>query len=688
MSKPYRFAAIAGVLLALFTGPLFAQENGDVPAVPAEFLTAVIRALNTADENRDTLIAVCSDLEGPEREGWAFLVANMPDRDLRTISREILSEHIRYAYIARQEFSWTRSLSKELFHHYVLPFRSSQEPLEAWRKFFYEELKPALNAMKGKSLTEVALAVNRYCGANVKFKRTSAKDQSPLDTHKKGFGRCEEEMIYFNAVARSAGLPSRSVSTPFWPFQDNNHAWCEVYTGEETREGAKGWHYLGACEPADRLDKAWFTRVVGRAALVTTTVMGLPRGEVPLRYRNRYAVINTTPVYAKTCRLDVKVTGPDGSGIPAAKLYISVFNFNALRPILAVKTDEKGVFSVDIGIGDYVLTAGNGKVWGWALARSRPGQTVVCRIALGEGPPDGYYWLRYPKPGTDYLPKEKRIPDRPVFSDSTDPQGRAILRILVKPPESGKIVPFIFSLAPADRVPWPAGRGNMFRIKGNANLAIPPGKYVVQTGRRNPNGDVRLYVNLVHLKKGRTTAITVEGDLPIAEGGALPVAREMKALPKTALPDAKGLRRTYDDVKGKAGTILVYFSMENEPSQRMLPVIRGLAQEAQKMGCNVVGIHEAGTAPADLAQAAKQNGMDLPVLLQDGGETPWARSMGLPWDEEQKTTTGLPAVMVLDFEGKVVLWQEGYDLNIRVKIEAALRILAKRLKKAKKSRKR
>ncbi len=398
------------VLLVLMVGggtagepAAWAEEEGSGHAallaeVPEEFREDVAKALGQAGENAAALAAAFEKLDAEEREGWAFLVANMPAGDLRSVPEATLTEHVEYAYRARRELPWTKGVPRALFFHYVLPFRSAQEPVEAWRKQFFETMVPRLAKAGCETLEEVALEVNRYCGENVKFKPTGPKDRSPLAVLESGFGRCEEEMIFFNAVARSVGVPARSVFTPYWPFQDNNHAWCEVYTGKSTRPGAGGWHYLGACEPKDALDQAWFTRATRRAALVLARCMGRAEGENVFSYRDKTTIINSTPVYTATCRMTLRVVTGEGEPVPRSVVHLYVFNFGSLRPILGRRTDGEGRTTFDLGPGDYVVTgAGNGKM-GFAVAHSVVGGEATCDVVLGSDPPDEAFWLRYPVP--------------------------------------------------------------------------------------------------------------------------------------------------------------------------------------------------------------------------------------------------------------------------------------------------
>jgi len=401
-----RFLLLAGLILFLsvLTGPQAARarpidEDAVLEAVPPELKERVSRSLLKAGTNEKNLLSCFEKLEGKEREGWAFLVAHMEPADAKSITAPVLLEHIRYAYKARAELPWTAKLPRAIFLNYVLPFRSAQEPIESWRKRFFEEIFARLKKVKKKTLEEAALEVNRYCGEKVKFKPTPPEDKGPLQILALGYGRCEEMMIFFNAVARSAGIPARSVYTPYWTFQDNNHAWCEVWTGKETRPGSHGWHYLGACEPADRLDHAWFDAAVKRAALVLSSCPGKPEWENILAVMNNTSIINSTPVYTETTRMTVRVTDEKGTPAGGAVIFLCVFNTNALRSILQVATDARGAFSFDLGPGDYFLSAVRRGRFGWTIAHSNLGGETPVTIVLDDKPPEGFFELRYPVPG-------------------------------------------------------------------------------------------------------------------------------------------------------------------------------------------------------------------------------------------------------------------------------------------------
>jgi len=227
--------------------------------VPEVYQKPLREALNRAGTNKEVLLATINELEGEHRIAAAFLIMNMPTVDLTSADERTLQDNIDFALRAKEEFLWGRELSQELFLHYLLPHRVSQEPLENWRPYFYQQLKPVVESCS--TAYQAALEVNRWCGEMVKYKSTQARDQGPFETLACGYGRCEEMVIVFVDACRAVGIPAREAWTPYWATCDNNHAWAEVFC-----EGK--WYYTGACEPKDSLNDAWFSKSVKRAALV------------------------------------------------------------------------------------------------------------------------------------------------------------------------------------------------------------------------------------------------------------------------------------------------------------------------------------------------------------------------------------------------------------------------------------
>ncbi|MCX6825655.1 MAG: hypothetical protein NTV06_00095, partial [candidate division Zixibacteria bacterium] len=61
--------------------------------------------------------------------------------DLKSVKSDFLIKHIDYAFRAWQEKPWARQLSFDQFCRYILPYRGSNEPLELWRKYFWDKYR-------------------------------------------------------------------------------------------------------------------------------------------------------------------------------------------------------------------------------------------------------------------------------------------------------------------------------------------------------------------------------------------------------------------------------------------------------------------------------------------------------------------------------------------------------------------
>ncbi len=404
---------VCAVLLLIIGNPAVSQEEPGETAstdtegiemlpipdqIPSEYREAVAEAMELAGDNAGTLLNVFMYCPYEWIPGAVFLVSNMPVEDLTVVTEEMFLDNLRIAYEVRSSFPWASSYSDDDFFHYVLPMRVSQEPLENWRGYFYEQLRPRVEGLT--TLSEVVLEVNRWCGENVRFQQTQRRDQGPFETLASGYGRCEEMMIVAIDACRAVGVPARQAWTPYWGFCDNNHAWTEVLC-EDGR-----WHYIGACEPRDSVDDAWFSGPARRANLVMSVPFGLPDPDTPNLYRlhdepgARYAILNSIGYYRPSTELTVRVVNLAGEPMPEVNVYLSVFNFGALRPIARGETDEYGVWSILAGPGGYFISAGNTESGACTEFQVERGEPVELTLTVGLGaqlPPESF-WLRFPYP--------------------------------------------------------------------------------------------------------------------------------------------------------------------------------------------------------------------------------------------------------------------------------------------------
>jgi transglutaminase-like putative cysteine protease len=352
----------------------------------------VAEALERAGKNRVEIEAFLADQAGERQIAAEFLIANLPTVDLVTLTAADLQENLDLAFQARAELPWAGEVPFELFLHYVLPQRVTEEPFTPWRAALYPDLSEELQGCT--NMVDAALAVNRWCGQRMGFKQTERRDQSPLSSLKSGIGRCEELMTICICAMRAVGIPARPCSAPWWIVNDNNHAWVEVWADGD-------WYYLGGCEPAQRLDQGWFTGAAQRAGIVTSYMFGSPlmhpTGEVVARDMGNMAVINSTAVYAATDEVRVRVTDELDLPIADCPVAISCFNFGALRALLSQRTDANGETVLTVGMGDYFVTAGTDGGRSAALVTCAPGADNDLTLVLkpGAAPPE-QFWLRYP----------------------------------------------------------------------------------------------------------------------------------------------------------------------------------------------------------------------------------------------------------------------------------------------------
>lgn len=78
-----------------------------------------------------------------ERDAMTFLYAYMPVGDITDYLGDFYLENVRCALSVRQEMPWGRSVSDELFRHFVLPVRSTTSVSTIRAGYFTMNSNPA-----------------------------------------------------------------------------------------------------------------------------------------------------------------------------------------------------------------------------------------------------------------------------------------------------------------------------------------------------------------------------------------------------------------------------------------------------------------------------------------------------------------------------------------------------------------
>lgn len=279
-----------------------------------------------------------------------FLYGTMPVRDAGEYDFKIFYGYVSHSLWLRENIDWCASLPEDVFVHYVLYYRINSEDICDCRSFFYEKLKDRVAGLNAK---EAVLEINYWCAENATYEAADNRTISPLTVYRSGRGRCGEESTFTVSVLRSVGIGARQVYTPRWAHCDDNHAWVEVYLDGK-------WHFLGACEPEEVLDKGWFSNASSRALLVHSRTFSDYVGETAEECIGREDLLiyyNNTATYAKTKQLEIVVKKQDNSPACAAEVSIEILNMAEYCSVTTLYADENGIVRITTGLGDIHVRA-------------------------------------------------------------------------------------------------------------------------------------------------------------------------------------------------------------------------------------------------------------------------------------------------------------------------------------------
>ena len=149
--------------------------------------------------------------------------------DVNTISADFLIENIDLAFAAWRQKPWSKGLDFDQFCRYVLPYRGSNEPLQDWRKYFYQHSRWVDSIFAGEiDPVPVAAAINDSLKSWFRFDDRFYRhptDQGLNEMLKNQMGRCEDMANLAIYALRANGLAVTSDYTPYWADAANNHAW-------------------------------------------------------------------------------------------------------------------------------------------------------------------------------------------------------------------------------------------------------------------------------------------------------------------------------------------------------------------------------------------------------------------------------------------------------------------------------
>lgn len=261
---------------------------------------------------------------------------------------------------------------ENIFLNFVLPVRLGTEQLCNCRKFFFELLKERIS---GLSAYDKIIEVNYFNAENVKYQSTDFRTMSALATFNAGYGRCGEETVFAVNVYRAVGIPARQVYAPRWSHCDDNHAWIEVWCDGK-------WHFAGACEPEEVLDRGWFNAASSRAMFVGSTVFGEPKGE---SFNGGLAPFcNCIEQYVSAKRITVRVIDKSDKPIEGASVRFEILNNSHFYPCAKLVTDSCGEVSLLTGSGSINLRVRSGEQTTEKLIDTRVESEFVIKLISTE----------------------------------------------------------------------------------------------------------------------------------------------------------------------------------------------------------------------------------------------------------------------------------------------------------------
>lgn len=333
-----RLPRVVFLVLALLAATV---DAGPTPWWGAELAQPLARA----GDNRGELEKALGSVPVEQREGLAFLIANMPDGDLRSLSAEFLLTNTALAYKARAQVPWGKQIPEAIFLNNVLPYANVDEKRDAWRQRFYDLCLPIVKGCK--SPAEAAIKLNTQLFPELKLRYSTqrkAPNQSPSESIEQGKATCTGLSIVLADACRAVCVPARLVGTPRWSNDKGNHTWVEVWDG--------GWHFTGAAEPDARgLDRGWFT---GAARMAQKDSLEHAIYAVSFRKTAHSFPLAWDPADKSTSAENVtdRYTRPASGGPDAAQ---SADALNALRAVLAKPPADLAALAGE-GFADVALT--------------------------------------------------------------------------------------------------------------------------------------------------------------------------------------------------------------------------------------------------------------------------------------------------------------------------------------------
>jgi hypothetical protein len=344
------------------------SRQSAVTLVDEDIRQSVEEALDDAGQNWMELAYALQNADSAERKYVAQMILDMPHIDRLEMTGDILLEHARLARLRRAE-----DIPDSIFYPYVMVYRISYEPVEAWRSYLLDYFSSA-TGVAAPTQDKVEAIVSRILGD---FEITSweffGPMKGPLATLRSRAGTERELAVLVVASLRSFSIPARIARIgPVHNYPDGI-TWIEYYSSGD-------WLPIFLVGRGVYDDSYLRTEGISVPAVYTTSAFD--RALVTDRYSPCGAI-----------RICVERGAEPVADFES--FSVSVLVDGELRPLdeLAfggeTSTGEDGCTTLEIGEGSYIVQAGdrveNGDVL--VFVRSvdvRAGETVGVEFDLSK----------------------------------------------------------------------------------------------------------------------------------------------------------------------------------------------------------------------------------------------------------------------------------------------------------------
>ena len=161
--------------------------------------------------------------------------------DLHEMDAVTFYENVHYAVKARNQSKWGKNIPWDIFLRNVLPARNTSEPVQTWRRLYFEALEPFMK--KAKTQEEAMGFIHSLTVGTYNYVQTTFEDQSQFLGLAMHAGRCEEQVNYGACLVRAVGAPANEIRVPAWAKGNGNHAWfgTPIRARDGTLEDVLSW---------------------------------------------------------------------------------------------------------------------------------------------------------------------------------------------------------------------------------------------------------------------------------------------------------------------------------------------------------------------------------------------------------------------------------------------------------------